>query len=308
MSGTNVLQTSVIQKLQVRSFLKDTASGAKKIFSKFSIEGKIGVCGIALIVAIAVLAPLISGYSPAKITGGSLEAPSSSHLLGTDELGMDIWSQICYGARMSLFIGLAVALIAGIGGGALGILAGCLGGPVDQLLMRSVDVLLAMPSFPLLIVISAFMGPSIFNVILILVFFSWAKPARIIRSQTLSIKTTTYITAAKNFGATPFYLLRRHIFPEVFPVLFVSIISITSYAIIAETGLAFLGLGDPTSKSWGMMLHYATGFKSIYFTPFWQWWLIPPLVALIFLLLCLAFIGRDLEQVLDPRLRQAGGA
>ncbi|MDN7024376.1 ABC transporter permease [Methanoculleus sp. FWC-SCC1] len=255
----------------------------------------------------AVFAPLLSAYPPGKITGGSLEPPGADHPLGTDELGMDIWSQICYGARMSLFIGLAVACIAGLGGGALGILAGYLGGAADQVVMRTVDVLMALPSFPLLVVISAFMGPSVFNVILILVLFSWAKPARIARSQTLSIKNNVYITAARNYGATPFYLLRRHILPEVLPILFVLIISITSYAIMAETGLAFLGLGDPTSKSWGMMLYYATNFRSIYFTPYWQWWLIPPLVALIVLLLCLAFIGRDLEQVLDPRMRQNRG-
>ncbi|KAF5031381.1 Glutathione transport system permease protein GsiD [anaerobic digester metagenome] len=169
--------------------------------------------------------------------------------------------------------------------------------------MRVIDVTMALPSFPLLIVISAFLGPSIFNVILILVLFSWAKPARIARSQTLALKKNDYITAARNYGAKPFYLLWRHIFPEVMPVLLVLVIGISSHAIIAETGLAFLGLGDPTSKSWGMMLNHATGFRSIYFTPYWQWWLLPPLFMLIFLLLCLAFISRDMERILDPKLK-----
>lgn len=278
------------------------------VIARFSTEGKIGLCGLLLILMMAIFAPWITAYPPHKITGESLEAPGSGHLLGTDELGMDIWSQICYGARMSLFIGLAVAIIAGIGGGALGILAGYLGGITDQAVMRAVDVIMALPSLPLLVVISAFMGPSIANVILILVVFSWAKPARIARSQTLAIRGHTYIAAARSFGATPAYILRRHILPEVLPILFVLIISITSYAIMAETGLAFLGLGDPTAKSWGMMLHYATSFKSIYFTPFWQWWLLPPLIALIVLLLCLAFISRDLEKVLDPRLMTGGGS
>ena len=287
--------------------LQDVIARLRDVISKFSLEGKIGLCGIALIVMVAVFAPFLSAYPPGKITGGSLESPGADHPLGTDELGMDIWSQICYGARMSLFIGLAVACIAGLGGGALGILAGYLGGAADQVVMRTVDVIMALPAFPLLIVISAFMGPNIFNVIFVLVLFSWAKPARIARSQTLTIKNNAYITAARNYGATPFYLLRRHILPEVFPILFVLIIGITSYAIMAETGLAFLGLGDPTAKSWGMMLHYATSFRSIYFTPYWQWWLLPPLAALIVLLLCLAFVGRDLEQVLDPRIRQNRG-
>ncbi|MDY0266929.1 MAG: ABC transporter permease [Methanimicrococcus sp.] len=271
-------------------------------FSKFSAEGKIGIFGLICILLMAALAPLITLYPPQKITGDSLEAPGTAHILGTDELGMDIWSQICYGARMSLLIGLAVAFISGFGGGAVGILAGYMGGFVDLALMRVIDVTMALPSFPLLIVISAFLGPSVFNVIFILVLFSWAKPARIARSQTLSIKKNNYIVAARNYGAKPFYILRRHIFPEVLPVLFILVIGISSHAIIAEAGLAFLGLGDPTSKSWGMMLNNATSFKSIYFTPYWQWWLLPPLFMLIGLLLCLAFIGRDMERIFDPKL------
>ena len=278
-------------------------SSIAKPLSKFSTEGKIGILGIICIIFMAVFAPVITIYPPQMITGDSLEAPGPEHILGTDELGMDIWSQICYGARMSLTIGLAVAFIAGFGGGAIGILAGYMGGYIDQGLMRVIDVTMALPSFPLLIVISAFLGPSILNVILVLVLFSWAKPARIARSQTLSLKKNNYIIAAQNYGAKPVYLLWRHIFPEVMPVLFVLIIGISSHAIIAETGLAFLGLGDPTSKSWGMMLNHATSFRSIYFTPYWQWWLLPPLFMLIFLLLCLAFISRDMERILDPKLQ-----
>lgn len=299
-------QSVASPKIQAR-FLREGVDRIGSIIGRFSTEGKIGLLVLAVIVMVALFAPWISQYPPQEISGKSLESPNSAHLLGTDELGMDIWSQICYGARMSLFIGLAVAIIAGIGGGVLGVLAGYLGGAVDELVMRTVDVLMALPSLPLLVVISAFLGPSIVNIILILVVFSWAKPARIARSQTLAIKGHAYIAAAKSFGATPFYILRRHIMPEVLPILFVLIIGITSYAIMAEAGLAFLGLGDPTSKSWGMMLHYATSFRSIYFTPYWQWWLLPPLVALIVLLLCLAFVSRDLEKVLDPRLRAGGG-
>jgi peptide/nickel transport system permease protein len=288
--------------------LQGTVDRIGSVLSKFSIEGKIGLIGLSIFIMMAIFAPVISGYPPGEITGDSLERPGSAHILGTDELGMDIWAQICYGARMSLLIGLAVACIAGFGGGAIGILAAYKGGLADQALMRVIDVTMALPSLPLLIVISAFMGPSIVNVIIILVLFSWARPARIARSQTLSVKTHAYIIAARNYGASSWYLLRRHIFPEVLPILLVLVIGITSHAIVAEAGLAFLGLGDPTSKSWGMMLNYATGFRSIYFTPYWQWWLVPPLLALISLLLCLAFISRDLERVLDPKLREKRGA
>ncbi|MDI6896273.1 ABC transporter permease [Methanocella conradii] len=289
---------------------KSVASGPIKsaidIINRFTIPGKAGVAGIIIIVLMAALAPFITFYGPSEISGKSLEPPGPSHILGTDELGMDIWSQLCYGARMSLVIGLAVALIAGLGGGTLGILAGYVGGIWDALLLRAIDITLALPSFPLLIVIAAFLGPSIVNVILVLVLFSWAKPARIARSQTLAMKKQKYVVSARLYGAGPLYIIRRHLLPEVLPLIFVSIVNLSSYAIVAESGLAFLGLGDPTSKSWGMMLYYATHFRSIYFTPYWQWWLIPPLVALIFLLLCLAFIGRDLERVVDPKLRKKG--
>jgi peptide/nickel transport system permease protein len=275
-------------------------------FGKFTMAGKITLFGLLLIVFVAVFAPFITIYEPSAISGGSLEPPGPEHILGTDELGMDIWSQICYGARMSLIIGLAVALISGVGGGTLGLLGGYLGGNWDRVLLRAIDITMALPSFPLLIVIAAFLNPSILNVILALVFLSWAKPARIVRSSALAMKKQHYIISARLNGASPSYIIRRHIMPEVLPVLFVSILNIASYAIVAESGLAFLGLGDPTSKSWGMMLHYSTSFRSIYFTPYWQWWLIPPLVALIFLLLCLAFIGRDMERVIDPKLRMGG--
>lgn len=299
----NVNKINKIDRVNGIDRINRTVSSIAKQFSRFSTEGKIGILGILCIILMAVFAPVITIYPPQKITGDSLEPPGPGHILGTDELGMDIWSQICYGARMSLTIGLAVAFIAGFGGGAIGILAGYIGGYIDQSLMRVIDVTMALPSFPLLIVISAFLGPSILNVILILVIFSWAKPARIARSQTLSLKKNNYIIAARNYGAKPFYLLRRHIFPEVLPVLFVLVIGISSHAIIAEAGLAFLGLGDPTSKSWGMMLNHATSFRSIYFTPYWKWWLLPPLFMLIFLLLCLAFISRDMERILDPKLK-----
>jgi len=284
----------------------DYTASIPNTIDRFSNAGKIGIFGLLIIVCMAVFAPLITIYEPSAISGESLEPPGPVHILGTDELGMDIWSQICYGARMSLVIGLAVALIAGVGGGILGLMAGYLGGNWDKALLRAIDITMALPNFPLLIVIAAFLNPSIVNVILVLVLLSWAKPARVVRSSALAMKKQQYIISARLQGGSTAYIIRKHIFPEALPLIFVSILNISSYAIVAESGLAFLGLGDPTSKSWGMMLHYATSFRSIYFTPYWQWWLMPPLIALIFLLLCLAFIGRDMERIVDPRLRTKG--
>jgi len=287
-------------------YVASISNSVHNTIGKFTAAGKVGIAGLLLIVFIAIFAPVVTFYEPSAISGKSLEPPGSVHILGTDELGMDIWSQICYGARMSLVIGLAVALISGVGGGFLGLMAGYIGGNWDKALLRTIDLIMALPSFPLLIVIAAFLNPSIVNVILVLVFLSWAKPARVVRTQALAMKTQQYIISARLHGAGPSYIIRKHIMPEAMPLIFVSILNISSYAIVAESGLAFLGLGDPTSKSWGMMLHYATSFRSIYFTPYWQWWLMPPLIALIILLLSLAFIGRDMERIVDPRLRLKG--
>lgn len=287
-------------------YWKHIIQSIRRTFASFTMAGRMSLVGLLLVIFVAIFAPFVTMHEPSAISGGSLEPPGPEHILGTDELGMDIWSQICYGARMSLVIGLAVSLISGVGGGILGLLGGYMGGNWDKLLLRAIDITMALPSFPLLIVIAAFLNPNIVNVIMVLVLLSWARPARIVRSSALSMKKQQYIISARLNGAGSSYIIRRHIMPEVLPILFVSILSIASYAIVAESGLAFLGLGDPTSKSWGMMLHYATSFRSIYFTPYWQWWLIPPLVALIFLLLCLAFVGRDMERVIDPKLRMGG--
>ncbi len=305
----NIVSKEIISKNKetLRDLLAAALNSVCDSIGRFSLAGKMGIAGLLLIVFIAVFAPFVTFYDPSAISGMSLDPPGPEHILGTDELGMDIWSQICYGARMSLVIGLAVAMISGVGGGFLGLMAGYMGGNWDKMLLRTIDITMALPSFPLLIVIAAFLNPSILNVILVLVFLSWAKPARVVRSQALAMKKQQYIISARLHGAGPVYIIRRHIMPEALPLIFVSILNISSYAIVAESGLAFLGLGDPTSKSWGMMLHYATSFRSIYFTPYWQWWLMPPLIALIFLLLCLAFIGRDMERIVDPRLRLRGG-
>ena len=207
---------------------------------------------------------------------------------------------------MSLLIGLVVASVAGFGGGHR--YTRCLqGGLADQILMRVIDVTMALPSLPLLIVISAFMGPSIANVIFILILWLGTTGPHRPVSDALGKDPCLHRRCPQLRGRFLGNAPEAHI-PEVLPKLFVLVIGITSHAIVAEAGLAILGLGDPTSKSWGMMLNYATSFRSIYFTPYWQWWLIPPLVALIALLLCLAFIGRDLERVLDPKLRARRGA
>jgi peptide/nickel transport system permease protein len=223
--------------------------------------------------------------------------------MGTDDLGVDIWAQVCFGARISLLVGIGTALLAGLGGALAGILAGYCGGWVDRILMRLIDILLVLPDLPVMIVLAAFFGPSVWTVIGVLSAFSWVFTARIVRARVLSLKQRRFIQAAETYGAGPLYLMRRHFLPEIFPLVAVGMIRLAGRAIVAEAGLSFLGLGDPTSRSWGFILHHALSFPGIYYTAFWKWWLLFPWLALTLVVLALALIGKDFENIADPRMR-----
>ncbi len=274
-----------------------------EIIKDFSTAGKVSLVLIILFLIIAIFASYLTAYSPHSSSGPNLSAPNGKHLLGTDELGVDLWAQIAYGARISLLVGFGTAFLAALGGGILGIIAGYLGGWTDKILMRLIDIIIVLPDLPVMIVLAAFFGPSLFNIILVLTLFSWVKPARIVRSQVLMLKEQSYIKSAESYGASSWYLIKKHFLPEVSPLLVVSIIKLSGRAIVAEAGLSFLGLGDPTSKSWGLIIHHALNFEGIYYTPFWKWWLLYPWLALTLLIVSLAFIGRDLERIADPRLK-----
>jgi peptide/nickel transport system permease protein len=224
------------------------------------------------------------------------------HLLGTDELGVDIWAMIVYGSRVSLAVGLGTALLAGFCGGVIGIFSAYRGGWIDRLFMRVIDIMIALPNLPVMIVLAAFFGPSLLNIIIVLALFSWSIPARIVRAGALSLKEQPYIKMAAHYGGGTFYLLGKHFIPELLPIITVSMIRLASMAIITEASLAFLGLGDPTSRSWGLIINHAVTFRGIYFTDFWKWWLLYPWLFLTLLVTSLALFGRDLERIADPRV------
>lgn len=270
-----------------------------KIFKTWSVTGRIALLVLLGFVFLALLAPLASPYSPCAATGPALAPPDWAHPLGTDELGVDLWAQIAHGSRVSLLVGLATAFLAA----ALGTLAGTVtalnGGWIDRVLMRVIDIKLAMADLPLLIVIAAFFGPGIWTIVTALALFSWTIPARIVRSRSLTLCQQTYIRAAESYGAGVLYRLRRHLIPELLPVIGVVMIRIAAKAVVAEAGLSLLGLGDPTAGSWGMIIHHATQFEGIYYTPFWKWWLLFPWLALTLFVSSLALISRECEAVQD---------
>ncbi len=269
---------------------------------EFSLPGKASLVVILVFLLVAILAPYISIHPHNISSGPPLLPPGGGHPLGTDELGIDLWAQICYGARVSLLVGFGTALLAALGGGLIGIVSGYLGGWPDKVLMRLIDIMIILPDLPVMIVLAAFFGPSLLNIILVLALFSWVFPARIVRSQILMLKERSYIKSAETYGAGVWYLMWKHFLPEVFPLVAVNMIRLSGRAIVAEAGLSFLGLGDPTSKSWGLIIHHATNFKGIYYTDFWKWWLLYPWLALIIMVISLAFISRELERMVDPRM------
>lgn len=238
---------------------------------KFSIGGKISVLLIVIAFTIACFAPILTRHSWSTPSGLSLEPPSENHIMGTDDLGIDLWAQICYGARNSIVVGISTAVISCILGTTLGILSGYYGGMVDYIITAVIDMMMAIPSLPIMIVAGAFFGSSLKNIVLVLSVLSWAMPARVIRSKIISVKQEMYIKVAEGYGASFLYITLKHFLPQVFPLLSINFIKLISRAIISEASLSFLGLGDATSKSWGLILHHALNFSGIYFTDYWKW-------------------------------------
>lgn len=269
--------------------------------------GAEGAIGLALLVAFAIVgtsAPLLAPYDPAAFSGAPLERPSADHRLGTNDVGQDILSELIAGARISLAVALGAAggtvLLAVLIGGA----AGYTGGWLDAALMRLVDVLMALPQLPLLILITALLGAGLGQMVLVFAALFWPGTSRIIRAQVLSLRRRGYVAQARGFGAGPVYILRRHILPAIGPLIVFGLVTAAARAVVFEAGLAFLGLGDPTAKSWGLMMRYALNLPGLLLTDRWLWWLLPPGLCVTVLILALNLLGIGLEHHLDPRLKR----
>lgn len=260
-----------------------------------------GLVIVASLLAVGVLAPWIAPYGPTAITGNAFEHPSSTHLLGTNDAGADNLSRLVMGSRNTLVVALGatgVILLAGI---AVGLTAGLRGGLVDTVLMRVVDVFLALPVLPLLIFIAALAGPSRTLSILMIAVFTWPQTARIVRSQTLTLRRRGFVDSARGFGAGPGYVMRRHLVPALGPVVAANLVYVAGLAVTIEAGLAFIGLGDPSAVSWGAELNRALMNPQIYLGSLWLWWLLPAGLALTLAVLGFTFIGVGLEPRFNPR-------
>jgi peptide/nickel transport system ATP-binding protein/peptide/nickel transport system permease protein len=257
---------------------------------------------LAVLVLVAVAAPLLAPYDPVERAGRPFGAPSAAHLLGTNDVGHDLLSELVYGARVSLLVGITAALVATVVGAAVGVAAGYARGRLDPLLMRLVDVVLALPALPLTIVIGVFAGPGLGTQILVISTVMWAGVARELRAQVLSLRERDHIQALRAMGAGPLHVVPRHLLPAVAPLVVPQFVLATKTAILLEASLAFLGLGDITAKSWGTMLSLAHA-RSAFLTDAWMWWVLPPGLAIALTVLAFALLGHAVEERARPSLR-----
>lgn len=234
--------------------------------------------------------------SPTQPSGDSLEAPGPAHWLGTDDLGIDIYAQLSRGFFASMGLGLACGALTALIGGGLGMLAGYKGGGVQAAVDLAVQVFLAVPQLPVLIVLGAFWGQDRRLVIGLIAAFSWAPVAKQTAAKTRSAAHRTYVQAARSWGANSWYILKNHLAADVLPVVLVGALAVVGKAILQESALAYLGLSDPTAKSWGLMINRASRFAGIYFTDYWKWWLAAPVAALMLTILFTRLLARRLEQ------------
>ncbi len=263
--------------------------------------GQLGGVIVGSMILVAILAPWLSPYDPAERVGRPFSSPSAEHLLGTNDVGQDLLSELIYGTRVSLTVGIIAAAVALLIGTSIGILAGYYPKRLGAFLMRGVDVVLILPFLPLLIVLAAYLGRSLTNTILVIGVLIWAAPARIIRSQVISLRSREYVMASQSMGAPDKWVIFRHVLPRTALLATGSFVRAVSGAILLEAALSFLGLGDPIQKSWGSILFWAQS-RGAFLTPAWKWWVLPPGLAIMLASLGFALIAFAVEERINPKL------
>jgi peptide/nickel transport system permease protein len=259
---------------------------------------------LLLAILMAVFAPYLAPYdpyAPVKVTIDDIYAPPSlEHLLGTDDAAKDVLSNFIYGSRVSLVVGFFASFISIFIGGMIGITAGFYGGRTETILMRFTDIMLVIPDLPLAVVLVALTKPSLLNIIFVIGIIGWTGTARLVRSQTLSVKERKFVLRARSIGADRPYIVRRHILPLVLPLMVANTVLVISLAILEESTLSFLGLSDPTIISWGQMLNFAFTRGAMSAGAWWA--LVPPGFGIVWVVLGCTLLGHGMEQVLNPRL------
>lgn len=265
------------------------------------------VAGIVILVAIVVLAvaaPLFihpSDLNVVTATGPSLAAPSAHYPLGTDQAGRSVLTLLIWGTRASLAIGVIATALTMVVGSGIGLLAGHYGGVTARLLMALTDWFIALPALPLAIALAAVLGQGSVSITVAIAVTSWPGTARLIRAQTLAVEARPFIERARALGAGDLQLMGRQVLPNVAPLILVSSTLTVGGAIISETTLTFLGLGDPTQVSWGSMISQAFGEGAV--SQGAWWYIVPPGIAIVIVVLAFTLVGRATEAILNPRMR-----
>jgi len=286
-------------------------------FTRRFARRKDGVVGAAILVFFAVVALTPDVFvgplqTVTTATGTNLDPPSAAHLFGTDEVGRDMLNMTVHGARISMVIGLLATLITILLGAVIGIVAGYIGGRTDQVLMRLTDFFLVLPTFVLAIVLAPIIldivgtdaelfgiRATLLVIIVVIGLTSWASMARIIRSQTLSVKERMFVDRARVIGGSRAHIMRRHILPNVVNLIVANTVLTFAGAIFTETTLSFIGLGDPFQPSWGQLLNAAqeAGAPGL---GAW-WYIVPPAVCVVVVILAFTLVGNALDDVLNPK-------
>jgi len=274
-------------------------SKGDRLLPLFPIPAVAGALILAAILVLALLAPVVSAYQPLQTDlGGALRGPSAGHLFGQDRLGRDIFTQVAYGARASLLIAIAVVALTVIVGVAIGAAAGYLGGGVDALTMRVVDIFLAFPGILLAIALAGVLGPNIVNLVIALSVMGWVGYARLMRAQVLGLREREYVVAARAVGAGPWRVVARHILPNALSPVIVQATFSAAGVIIAESSLSFLGLGPQDVPTWGGLL--AQGAAYLLYAPHIAFF---PGLFIMLTVLALNLVGDALRDSLDPKSR-----
>jgi peptide/nickel transport system permease protein len=269
-----------------------------------SWTGGFGVAILVTVLMMALLAPVLVPYDPMATQYDAakqvlrLDPPSAKHLLGTTNYGLDVLSQLIYGSRIVLVVGLTCAVLIGLIGTNIGLLAGYYGGRVDSLLMRLTDLAFGIPFLPFAVVLVTLLKPSLWNTIIAISVLMWRTSARVIRVQVLGLRERGFVKAAWIAGASDLRILYIHIFPNVLPMVLLYVAFDIAYAVMAEASISFLGFGDPNQISWGQMLYlaYVTGSIRVAW-----WWTLPPGLAISLFVISVFLVGRRYERLAMSR-------
>lgn len=266
--------------------------------------GLVGLVVLCVVIVLAILAPVIFPASMLDVTQLSNpqnQPPTGANPLGTDPSGRSVLAMLVWGSRVSLVVGFAATAVSMIIGTVFGMAAGHFTGATQAVLMRVIDFFLVVPSLVLAIVLSSVIGPGVVTIIIAIGVTSWASTARLVRSQTLTIESRPYIERSWALGAGDGHIITKHVLPAVMPLVLANTTLTVGSAIIAESTLAFLGLGDPSVTSWGTMLKSALDTGAA--TGGYWWFVLPPGIAIVIVVLAFTLVGRAFESVVNPTLR-----